>query len=469
MLVIPHGLELFPIYGCALNTLRNEAMNRSSLLTLAALALVAGVWMLAAGEGEEEQKEIASPEIAPSVIGGETIELPLYNEAATVVTEAEVRRDALKRPILSLQARSALNGEALTQTEATIRTRAKEAEAKTARTNTSRSRGVQRANEAPQKDVTSFSWASTNDTPQKKELSPSTINLAFGADGTSSTELDPGDWVVTFEAAVYVSQTRALSLKLGDEESLSVNLVRAAIVQGSVRDRFGRSQGGSKMLFIPPGVAYPRFSRELQNVFSTPIDRDGNITPISLPEDNYTIAYGNMGSPKLQTQARLKAGETNDLEVVFGGKSKVRFELDRSPEEKRRLEIRLEVQDVKKIQRDEERLSQDPQRAAKAKAKGRWKTADRTTIRDGVGEMFRVNPGKYRVTLFARPGEYSSSTILFLEADESVLVNIQLPNLLDRSGPRQNDPKTPREGPLNITIQRDPHSEEWKPDGIYWR
>ena len=262
MLVIPHGLELFPIYGCALNTLRNEAMNRSSLLTLAALTLVAGVWMLAAGEGEEEQKEIASPEIAPSVIGGETIELPLYNEAATVVTEAEVRRDALKRPILSLQARSALNGEALTQTEATIRTRAKEAEAKTARTNTGRPRGAQLANEAPSKEVTSFSWANTNDTPQKKELSPSTINLAFGADGTSSTELDPGDWVVTFEAAGYVSQTRALSLKLGDEESLSVNLVRAAIVQGSVRDRFGRSQGGSKMLFIPPGVAYPRFSRE---------------------------------------------------------------------------------------------------------------------------------------------------------------------------------------------------------------
>ena len=182
------------------------------------------------------------------------------------------------------------------------------------------------------------------------------------------------------------------------------------------------------MLFIPQGVPYPRFPRELQGVFTTGIDREGNITPISLPEDDYTIAYGNVGTATLQTQSRLNAGETNHLEVVFGGKSMVRFELDRSPEEKRTLEVRLELQDKKKMERDQERLLRKPGRANKAqergKSKEKWKTAGKANIKEGVAQLFNAKPGTYRVTLLARPGEYSSSTMLTLEADESVLVNV---------------------------------------------
>ena len=38
-----------------------------------------------------------------------------------------------------------------------------------------------------------------------------------------------------------------------------------------------------------------------------------------------------------------------------------------------------------------------------------------------------------------------------------------------RSGAKRNDPKTPTEGPLNITVIRNPPNPEWMQDGIYWR
>ena len=442
-------------------------MNRNLLAFLSLLALITGGLMLSARDDEKSPEQIASPELVASESENAQDELPLYSDPIDLVSEQETQRDVIKQPTLSLEARSARDGKELSRVKVTIQSKELANEAKTKRPGTGRTKASEELSGAPPKDGRPFTWGST--TKRQEEPSSSPVSFDLTPEVTAATELTPGEWSVSFEAAGYVSQTKELSLKLGDEESLSVSLVRAAIVQGAVQDRFGRALGGSRMLFIPPGVAYPRFSRELQNVFSTTIDREGNITPISLPEDNYLIAYGNLGSPKLQTQARLNAGETNNLEVVFGGKSRVRFELDTSPEEKRRIEVRLEVQDLKKIQRDEERLSREPQRAAKGKAKERWKAADRTTLRDGVGEIFNAKPGTYRVTLLARPGEYSSSTMLTLEADESVLINMQLPNLLDRSGPRKNDPKTPKEGPLNIRIQREPRSEEWKQDGIYWR
>lgn len=447
-------------------------MNRSILFIPVALALAIGVWSIATEKRDSESETIPSPEATATVTSSEQNGLPLYSDPLALVAEPEAQRDALKRPTLALQARSAADGKDLSQATVTIQTKEQAIEAATYKPGAKRDRDSSISDETPTKDGSPFSWATKGDSVKKKP-SNSPLSLSLSADGDSSTELDPGAWSVTFEAPGFVSQTLEINLGMGDEESLSASLSQAVIVQGSVQDRFGRALGGSKLLFIPQGRAYPRFSRELQGIFTTTVDRQGNITPLSLPEDDYTIAYGNLGSPKLQTQARLNAGETNNLEIVFGGKSMVRFELDRTPEEKRRIEVSLEVQDLKKIQRDEERLLRNPKQAnslqKRDKTKERWKHAGRTQIRGSVGEMFNVRPGTYRVTLVARPGEYSSSSMLTLEADEFVLVNVQLPMLPERSGAKRNDPKTPKEGPLNISIHRNPSNPEWKQDGIYWR
>jgi hypothetical protein len=447
-------------------------MNRSTLLIPVTLALAVGLWIIAAEDHDSEQPTLPSHEAAAAVTSSDQTQLPLFSDPLALVAEPEAQRDALKRPTLALQARSATDGKNISQAIVTIQIKEQAIEAATYRPGAKRDRGSSTSDETPPNDGSPVSWATDGDGAKKKP-SNSPLSLSLSAEGDSSTELDPGDWSVTFEAAGFVSQTLEINLGMGDEESLSASLSQAVIVQGSVQDRFGRALGGSKLLFIPQGRAYPRFPRDLQGIFTTTVDRQGNITPISLPEDDYTIAYGNLGTPKLQTQSRLNAGETNNLEVVFGGKSMVRFELDQFPEEKRSLEVRLEIQDQKKIDREREKQLRNPERANKAREKGKvketWKAAARTSIREGVGELFNAKPGTYRVTLMARPGEYSSSTMLTLEADESVLVNIQLPVLPERSGPKRNDPKTPTDGPLNISILRNPQSADWKQDGIYWR
>ena len=470
-----HAASIFEakgIYELNNKSLETIPVKRPVLFIPIALALAVGVWILSMEDVSDDSDAIASPGTSAATTSSEVGELPLFTESKTPITETQTQRGALKRPTLALQARSAIDGKALPQARVIIETKERAASKKDFSPGAKRVRETASNEEAPPKDGRPFSWKPPEAGAKKKPTS-STLNLNLSADGESNTELEPGDWSVTFEAAGYVSQTRELSLALGDIESLEVSLLRAALVQGVVRDRFGRPIGGRRMLFIPQGVPYPRFPRDLQSVFTTEIDREGNITPISLPEDDYTIAYGNVGTATLQTQSRLKAGETNDLEVVFGGKSMVRFELDRSPDEKRNLEIRLELQDKKKIERDQERLLRKPERANRAQEKGKskekWKTAGRTNIREGVGELFNAKTGTYRVTLFARPGQYSSSTMLILEADESVLVNVQLPVLPERSGAKRNDPKTPKEGPLNISIHRNPRNPEWKQDGIYWR
>lgn len=468
----PSIFEARGVYELNNKSLGTAPMKRPFLFIPIALALAAGTWILAMEDESDDTDAIASPGISAATTSNEVGELPLFTETQTPTTETQAQRDALKRPSLALQARSAIDGKGLPQARVIIKTKEQAASKKDYSPGAKRVRATPSNEEAPPKDGRPFSWMPAEAGAEKVPTS-STLSLNLSADGQSNTELEPGDWSVTFEAAGYVSQTREVSLALGDIENLEVSLLRAALVQGVVRDRFGRPIGGRRMLFIPQGVPYPRFPRDLQNVFTTEIDREGNITPISLPEDDYTIAYGNVGTATLQTQSRLKAGETNNLEVVFGGKSMVRFELDRSPEEKRTLELRLELQDKKKIERDQERLLRKPERADRAQEKGKskekWKTAGRANIREGVGELFNAKPGTYRVTLFARPGEYSSSTMLTLEADESVLVNVQLPVLPERSGARRNDPKTPKEGPLNISIRRNPSNPEWKQDGIYWR
>ena len=73
------------------------------------------------------------------------------------------------------------------------------------------------------------------------------------------------------------------------------------------------------------------------------------------------------------------------------------------------------------------------------------------------------------MTLLARSGEYSSEPILVLREDESVVVRIQAPPLPARADNRKRDPKLPKDGPLNITVIRNPQDPTLKSDGMYWR
>ena len=249
--------------------------------------------------------------------------------------------------------------------------------------------------------------------------------------------------------------------------------MRGAQITGSAQDRFGKPIAGQKLFFLAPGQAHPTFPRDAEGILSTSIDREGQIEAITIPPDVYTITYGNLGMPKLRTVGRVSPGEDAELSIVFGGKSVVRFELDTLPEEGRRLEVRIEEPDEKKLERDREKLLKNPERATKDQRKGktkeRWRSRGRAQLKDGVCEIRRANPGIYRVTLVARPGEYSSEPILVLKEDQSVLVKIQTPFLPARSGNRKGDPKLPKDGPLNITVIRNPQDPNMRDNGIYWR
>jgi len=405
-------------------------MNRSLLILPLLLALAVGGWFLFGTGGPAETPLAASPPLG--AVDGARAQDPLPNSEVLLRStkpSADSGRGALKRPLLSLLARSATDGRELEQAQVLIE-----------------AVGV--------------------------KASPRTIQ----ASGTASkpAELDPGSWRVTFQAEGYVSQTREVDLSPGDEESVEVRLVRGARVAGRAEDRFGRPLGGGKLFFLAPGQVHPRFPRDAEGILSTSIDREGNIEPISIPPELYTITYGNLGTPKLKTEGRLSAGEDTELLIVLGGKSVVRFELDRIPDEKRRIEVRLETLDKEKLAREQQKLLENPARAAKLQQKNkppkeRWRAQGHARIESGVGELHRARPGVYRVTLLARPGEYSSEPILVLKEDESVLVRIQTPPLPEREGNRKGDPKLPKAGPLNISIIRNPRDPEQRDDGIYWR
>jgi hypothetical protein len=403
-------------------------MNRSLLILPVLFAIALGGWLLYTTTDQAD----SPPAAAPQFSSGEELHipdsLPLLSQPSTPAHSLiSAARGALGRPRLTLLARKATDGRELDRARAII---------------------------------------------EPVDAETPILTVEVGATASSPTELDPGSWLVTFEAEGYVSQTRTVDLALGDEERLEVSLMRGALVTGSVQDRFGRKLSGGKLFFLAPGQVHPRFPREAVGILTTDIDREGKIEAVSVPPELYTITYGNLGTPKLKTEGRLDAGETAELLIVLGGRNSVRFELDTLPEESRRIEVRLEEQDTDRLARDAERLLTNPGRAAKLaqknKKKERWRSRGQTRIKDGVGEIQRARPGLYRVTLLTRPGEYSSETLLQLGEDESVLVRIQTPPLRERSGPRKSDPKVPKDGPLNITILRDPESPEHKPDGIYW-
>jgi hypothetical protein len=411
-------------------------MNRSLILIPLLLAGAVGVWFLFPDPGTTTAPELVAHIAKPSQVEESKEELPLLAQlklAEAALTE-ERTQGVLNRPQLSILARRAADGDELLEARATIE-------------------------------------------PLQTEDQDASIVVQTGTAASAATELDPGAWRVTFEAEGYVSQTREVDLKLGDEEHLEVSLVRGAQITGSAQDRFGQPLVGQKLFFLAPGQAHPRFPRDAEGILTTTVDREGNIVPITVPPEMYTVTYGNLGTPKLKTEGRVNAGEDAELLIVLGGKNVVRFELDRLPEEGRRIEVRLEQQDQKKLARDQERQLKKPERAAKeqskeqgkGKTRERWRSRGQAQLKNGVGEIRRARPGVYRVTLLARPGEYSSEPILVLKEDESVLVKLQTPPLPDRSGNRKGDPKLPKNGPLNITILRNPQDSTRKSDGMYWR
>ena len=409
-------------------------MNRSLILLPLLLALAVGGWFVFGAEDHSTSPAIPIPTRTDSEDVQEPVQLPLLGQLDRPrdLSTSERTSGSLSRPQLSLLARRAAGGDELPDVVATI-------------------------------------------APVQAETPVFTVQA--NASAPTATELDPGVWRVTFEAEGYVSQTREVDLELGDEEHLEVNLVRGAQITGNAQDRFGQPLGGQKLFFLAPGQAHPRFPRDAEGILTTTVDREGNIVPITLPPEMYTVTYGNLGTPKLKTEGRVNAGEDAELLIVLGGKSVVRFELDRFPEEDRRIEVRLEQQDQKKLARDQERQLKNPERAAKeqikdkskGKTKERWRARGQAQLKNGVGEIHRARPGVYRVTLLARPGEYSSKPILVLKEDESVVVRIQAPPLPARADNRKRDPKLPKDGPLNITVIRNPQDPTLKSDGMYWR
>ncbi|MCH2103069.1 MAG: hypothetical protein MK297_03540 [Planctomycetes bacterium] len=406
-------------------------MKRPMIIAPVALAIAVGGWyLLTPSEGA------APAPVAPQPSQGsqeqDMTPLPLLEQARQSGASAfeERSQGVLTKPLLSLLARKATDGEELAGVQVTLR-------------------------------------------PLEAEGDEGAITVKTDADVGASAELDAGDWLVIFESEGYVPEARQVELDLGDEELLEVSLVRGARVTGSAADRFGQPLAGQKLFFLAPGQAHPRLPRDAEGILSTTIDRKGEIVPITVPPELYTITYGNLGAPKLKTEGRLNAGEDAELFIVYGGKSRVRFELDASQEEGRRLEVQLEELDEQRTQRERERRLKNPERAARDQAKGKrleqWRKGGKATLRDGVGEIRRARPGVYRVTLLTRPGEYSSEPLLTLEADQSVLVKIQAPALPARSGSRKGDPKVPKEGPLNVTIIRDSEDPNMRDEGLYWR
>jgi len=403
-------------------------MNRSLIVIPSLLALAVGAWYLSSHSGAAAAPEPVSPQAKADQVGEPVEALPLLDQLklAEASLNGERAQGVLNKPQLSLLTRRAADGDELPGAQITI-------------------------------------------DPLQAEDQDSSILLEPSATAAAATELDPGAWRVTFEAEGYVSEFREIDLELGDEEHLEVSLVRGAEITGSAQDRFGRPLAGQKLFFLAPGQVHPRFPRDAEGILTTSIDRTGKIEPITIPPELYTITYGNLGTPKLKTEGRVSAGEDAELSIVFGGSSRVRFELDTIPEGERRIELRLEEVDEKKLERERERQQRNPERAAKERGKGHWRSRGRVQIRAGVGEIHRARPGTYRVTLEARPGEYSSEPILVLKEDESVLVKVQTPALPARGGNRKGDPKLPREGPLNITIVRNPQDPNMKDNGMYWR
>ncbi len=407
-------------------------MNRSLIILPLLLAAAVGSWYLFSGSATTTTPEPVVPHAKTSQIEESEGALPLLDQLkrAEAALSGERTQSALNKPQLSLLARRAADGGELPEARATIQ-------------------------------------------PLQSEDQESSLVIETGSTTSGSTELDPGAWRVTFEAEGYVSEVREVDLKLGDEELLEVSLVRGAQITGSAQDRFGQPLAGQKLFFLAPGQAHPRFPRDAVGILTTSIDRSGQIEPITIPPELYTITYGNLGTPKLKTEGRVSAGEDAELSIVFGGRSRVRFELDTIPEEERRLEVRLEEVDEKRLARDQERQERNPERAAKERNKSKtrehWRSRGRAVIRAGVGEILHASPGVYRVTLVARPGEYSSEPILVLKKDEYILVKLQTPPLPVRSGNRKGDPKLPKDGPLNITVLRSTQDPNMRDNGIYWR
>jgi len=408
-----------------------NTMKRSLIIAPVVLALAVGGWYLSRDTGGS-----APAPVGPGPDGEESEAsqdpLPLLDQLRQVEASPSGERSqgVLNKPLLSLLARRASDGGALTGTKVTINLR-----------------------EAEDEDAA--------------------ITVEMGSTEQETTELEAGAWLVTFEAEGYVPEAREVDLELGDEELLEVSLIRGARITGSAEDRFGQPLAGHKLFFLAPGQVHPRFPRDAEGILTTAIDRNGEIEPITIPPELYTITYGNLGTPRLKTEGRVNAGEDAELSIVYGGRSRVRFELSSVPDGERRLEVRLEELDEEKAARDQERLLKNPELAERVRAKGksreRWRARGRVPLKDGVGEIRRAKPGVYRVTLVARPGEYSSEPIFTLEQDESYLVKIQTPALPAREGNRKGDPKLPREGPLEVTIIKDPQDPDMRDDGLYWR
>lgn len=99
---------------------------------------------------------------------------------------------------------------------------------------------------------------------------------------------------------------------------------------------------------------------------------------------------------------------------------------------------------------------------------GTRRTRGRAVIRDGAGTVRCARPGTHRISLLAKPGEYSAQEMLEVGEDESIVVRITTPPLPERSGARRNDPKTPNEGPLTVKIEREGFPSERQAPGIYW-
>lgn len=427
------GHEMLPGRNDSPASLRSSlSMKRSLIVIPSLLALAVGAWYMSSDSGTAAAPEPVTPHAKADQVKEPEEALPLLDQLrrAEASLKEERTQGVLNKPQLFLLTRRAADGDELPGAQITI-------------------------------------------DPLQAEDQDSSILLEPSATATAATELDPGAWRVTFEAEGYVSQTREVDLELGDEEHLEVSLVRGAQITGSAQDRFGQRLTGQKLFFLAPGQVHPRFARDAEGILTTSIDREGNIVPITIPPDMYTVTYGNLGTPKLKTEGRVNAGEDAELSIVFGGRSMIRFELDTIPEGERRLEVRLEEVDEKKLARDQERLQRNPERAGKDRGKGKsrehWRSRGRAQIRGGVADIHRASPGTYRVTLVARPGEYSSEPILVLKEDESVLVKVQTPALPARAGNRKGDPKLPKNGPLNITIVKNPQDPNMKENGMYWR
>ncbi|MDP6538436.1 MAG: hypothetical protein QF410_02720 [Planctomycetota bacterium] len=302
---------------------------------------------------------------------------------------------------------------------------------------------------------------------------PRSLSTAEG----EATALDVGVWNVTLDAPGHIPHTRIVELEPGDERTLAVTLVRGCKITGTAENRVGEPVSRGRLVFLPEGREFPAFPRDEAGLFIARFDRKGVLEPMLVAPGRYTLCYGSYGRADFRLPCTIQAGADREVLVVSGGDSIVRFELDPLPESNRRIEVVLQKPKESREEDDEDerrrRGRNSPERIARAAAKGkdltRWETRGRAIIRDGVGSVRRARPGTYRLALLARPGEYIAEEEFEVGSDESIVVRIATPVLPARSGARRNDPKTPQEGPLQVTIEREGSPSERPSPGIFWR